>query len=113
MDDRRIRLALRFGSFLTEARDRNQDQPRVRGGKLVPTDTEPRNHARSEVLDDDVRVFGEREEQRATASGFEVHTQVPLAGVLLDIETGQAVAHDAEETSDVALGRLDLDHVGA
>ena len=83
------------------------------GAQRDVVETEAGHHAGAVVLDDDVAALGELGRQRRPGGVGEIDADVALAGVLLDEVGGQAVDLRRGEAGQVAVGRLDLDDVGA
>ena len=113
VDDRGVRRPRRLRTVLTEAGDRQHHEAGVAGRQVRPVEVEPGEDARSEVLDHDVGRGGQIGDELGAAGRVEVHRDVALPRVLLRVVARQAVDDLAPQPCDVALGRLDLDDVGA
>ena len=103
------------------AADREMDEARVERGEDVVPEPEPGEAVRSEVLDEDVGV-GEESAQHVGAGGLlQVEPEAALVAVDREVVGGgpasrrSSLAHPrrAPAAGRVALGRLDLDDVGA
>ena len=101
------------GPRLPEAGDREKNEAGIVRGEPLPAEARAVHHAGAEVLDQDVRLARERAHELGAALGLQVDAHVALAGVLLNVEARQSVAHDPEQARHVSGGRLDLDDVCA
>ena len=77
------------------------------------TEAERVHHAGTEVLDQNVAAPDERDREIAAALGLQVDRDVSLAAVLLHVVAAHAAAARPQAAREIAVGRLDLDHVGA
>ena len=76
-------------------------------------ESEPVENAGPEVLEHDVGCGGEFGDEIAAGFESQVDGDAPLPAVLLREVRGQPADPRLRGASEVALGRLDLDHVGA
>ena len=111
-DHRCVGTSVHPGTGLAVAADRGVDDPRVACRHRLVADAHPVGDARPEVLDHHVAVFGQREQQLLALGAAHVEADVALAHVLLHEVARQAVHARVGETGGVAVGRLDLDHLG-
>ena len=99
------------------AGDAGVDEPRVALGEALGVEAEAREHDGAQVGDEHVGTIDEAERDVASRFLREVERDAPLAAVVelegrigRHLEAGGAEEEPAER---VAVGRLDLDHVGA
>src|SRR5229473_6740876 len=112
-----VAWTIMVGTELAEAADRDEDDIRLDGAAMLIADTPLVEGARSEILDDDIGSGGELKENR----GSRRHTQIQRKAAFVAIHRRMQKAHTTAFTgykragapSDLALGRLDLDNVGA
>ena len=113
VDDRGVRAAMAPRTARAVAGERGVDQTRVAGHEPVVVEPELGHHARRGSSRP-----GHRSGRRARGPARhllrgQVDADVALAGVLLDEVRGQPVDLRRGEPGEVALRRLDLDHLGA
>ena len=96
-----------------EAGDGQHDQARIGLRQDVISQPQPAHDVGPVVLDQDVGLADQVQHQLPGAGCAQVDADVALAGVLLVEKAGYATLHPPPITGDVALRRLDLDHVGA
>ena len=101
------------GPGLAVAADRGVHDARVTRRYGLVAEAHSRSHAGAEVLDEHVALLGQGEQQLARLGLVHVEADVALAGVLLDEVAGEAVHPRVGEAGHVAIGRLDLDDLGA
>jgi hypothetical protein len=88
------------------AADRGRHERGVDRAQAIPAEPEALHHAGTEVLDDDIRVADQLLERRAPVGVLQVEHERAFAAV----PAVEAVGSHAKR---VAVGRLDLDDVGA
>jgi hypothetical protein len=101
------------GSVLSEAEGADVEQPRVGAGQAFVAQPQPRHRLRPDAVDKHVAGFGHAQQGPPPALLLQVEHDAPLAGVGLQEERAGAAAAGSGPAQDVALGRLDLDHVRA
>ena len=113
MDHRRVGRRRGHRPGLAEAGDRGVDQPRVvaRQGRVV--EAEPLHHARAEVLDHDVGLRRQLGGEALAVLGLQVEDDALLAAVHRRVVGADAAALRRPLADHVAVGRLDLHHLGA
>ena len=99
-------------AVLAVARDRAVDDVGPAGGDLLVADAEAGGDAGPEVLDDHVAALGQIEDQVDALGSGQVDRQEPLAHVLAGEQHRQAAPAGVAGAQQVALGRLDLEHLG-
>ena len=109
--------AVAVGTRLAVPGGGDVDEPRVPGPGRFPAQAETLHHARSEVLDQDVRTFDEAPRDGVAVGMLEVQGQAPLVPVRGEKEGADAVQVEVA-AGPVPLPErpprgLDLDHVGA
>ena len=108
--------ALRPRPGLAEARDAGIDQARIDRGQRRVIDAEPLGDAGAVILDQDVGGLDQAVEHLACRLALQIEREAALVAV--QVEEAEAVialeleAHGAAGLV-AAVGRLDLDHVGA
>src|SRR5690242_18958347 len=99
-----------FVGSAEEAFQRTIDEPRISLGQIIVTETGPVHGAWREIYQDDVCTGGEPIKQCASFDAFEIDGEAALVAV----EGGEEAGPETDEAAGrIAIGRLDLDHVGA
>src|SRR5262249_35364970 len=99
---------------LPEAREARDDEARMRAAEPLPREARARERTAGEVLDQDVEVREQPAQDRATLVLAEIERDATLVPVEREKEDGHAVDGRIPVAPFVAaLGRLDLDDVGA
>ena len=112
-DDGRVRPAVGPGAGRAVAGQRGVDEVGVLGGQRLVAEAHAVHHAGAEVLQHDVAAPGQLAEDLDGARLAQVERDVALAAVLLREVRGDGVDARERVAGHVALGRLDLDDVGA
>ena len=118
--DRQVRRRrVRVRSALPERRDRGVDQRRVERAQILVAQSEAGEAPRLERLQQDIRAFGERTQLRLPPGGREVEGDAALAAAVRGpveraVRVALAAVLEGRHAARVAaLGRLDLEHLGA
>ena len=108
----RVRPPSGHGAILSVAGDRAVHDLRVAGAHLLVAEADAVEDAGPEVLEHDVASRCQIGHEVAARLGAEVHGDAALAAILLREVDGQTADARLCGSSEVALGRLDLDDVG-
>src|SRR6185312_11622234 len=101
------------GAALAIAGDRAIDQPRIERAHVGVAETEPRHHAGTELLNQDVGAHEQRLELFAVGLALEIDRKHALAAVEHGEGRALAVEHRWKAPHVLAARALDLDHLGA
>ena len=104
-------VAVGAGQAISGAR--GVDQPRVDLVQHLEADAEPVHHPRRKVLQQHVALLGHAKQQLLAALVLEVERDRALVRVEHRDRKGRALARRGAAAQRLAVGRLDLDHVGA
>ena len=113
VDDRRVGRPARTGTGLSVARDGAVDEAGVHLRQLGIVKAQPLHHAGTVVLDQDVDGAGQLLDRGDRLGTLEVEHDGPFAGIELPEHRAGAIALHRTAAHQVALGRFDLDDVGA
>jgi hypothetical protein len=102
---------VRIGALRPEAADRAVDQLGIHCAERIVREPQLLDHARSEVLDEDVCVLHELLDDRLALVRAQIHRDRTLAAIHHGRHRGDAAYTDAHPASDVTEARrLYLDH---
>ncbi len=113
MDHRRIGGTARRRPGLAVTRDAAVDEPGIDLGQLGIVEAQPLHHARPVVLDDDVDDRDQLPDGGDRLGLLEIEHDRALPGIELAEHRAGAVALHRPAAHQVALGRFDLDDLGA
>lgn len=113
MDDRRVGRPLGPRPGLPVARHGAEHEPRIDRRQRLVVEAEALHHARPEILDDDVRLFGEPVNGVDRGGLLQVERHAFLARIQLAEGGARAVAQRRPRAQHVAFERFDLHHVRA
>ena len=113
MHERGVGAAAAPRPRLPEPADRCVDEARVAQREGVVAEATARKGARTVVLKKHVAIVGQAGDQLCALGHTDVNARVALPGVELGVQDTDAVNTRWHAPTQIAAGRLDLDHVGA
>jgi len=102
-----------MGPGLAEPADGQVDDVRMAFAHLRVADAETLRHTGTEALDDHVALLRDAQRRFRTGRPLQVQRETALAAVGHVVDGRVAAVARADGAAPVAVGRLELDHVGA
>ncbi len=104
----------RIGAALAVADEAEMDQPGIGGADVLGSEPQPPHGGGAHIADEHVGACAKAQQHVAAARRLDVDHDAALVAIGLQIHWPHArIPHRAAVPHDVALGRLDLDDVGA